>query len=369
MVNKRRRAKTGLANGSPTRPVSPVISLFAPGGVGHVIETTAFYLTRGGCRVRIVTEFEGDERGEHPWSLQRLAKTDCELVEIGSPPQESDLLIFPLVRHGKISNELAAWRAKAAAVAFLLSDIRYDDHKDRLRELVRSWPHYLAASFAIYRHSPVARWRNFPFYWQKPVYFTSYLHPHYFAPGELSNAFSGVSSTEQRRFRLGFLGNRQPPRRAVQLAQCRQAIDDAGITMIGPDLEPSESENQAVWVEYGESGSIGSNGLDPTAYLRVLSDMDFCVSPPGWDWYTHRTIEAIVRGSVPILAEPEVYNLDLRDRENCIVVNNSDWLGATRRALAMPQSEVVRLRRSVLALRERLAPDAAAEHFCFQLFG
>jgi hypothetical protein len=202
------------------------------------------------------------------------------------------------------------------------------------------------------------------------VYFTPYLHPHYFVPAELRNAFSEVSNTERRRFRLGFLGNSQPPRRAVQLAQCRQAIHEAGVTVIGPNLESSDSKNQAVWIEYGGSGWTGLHGIDPTAYLRVLTDMDFCISPPGWGLYTHRTVEAIVRGSVPILAEPDVYNLDLRDGENCILVKKGDWLGATRRALATPQPEVARLRSSVLALREkRLTPDAVAEHFCSQLLG
>ena len=110
------------------------------------------------------------------------------------------------------------------------------------------------------------------------------------------------------------------------------------------------------------------SGLDPSAYLRILTDLDFCISPPGHDPYTHRTVEAIVRGSVPILAEPRAYDLGLRDGENCIVVSNGDWLEATRRALSMPQFEVVRLRNSTLALREeRLVPNAAAERFCSQL--
>jgi len=349
--------------------MTPLISLFAPGGLGHVIETTAFYLTHGGCRVRIVTDFEGDEKGEHPWSLQRLSQTDCELVEIGSPPQQSDLLIFYLIRRGRMPNELTAWRKRAAAVA-CLSDIRRGDYKDRLRELVRSWPHYLGASRLIYRHSPVARWRTFPFYRQKPVYFSPYLHPHYFAPEALNDAFSAVKSGERRRFRLGFLGNRQPPTRAAQLAQCQQAIDEAGVTVIGSNLEHLDSPNKAVWVEYGGSESAGPHGLDPSAYLRILAEMDFCISPPGWDGYSHRTVEAIVRGSVPILAEPLAYDLGLRDGENCILVRDGDWLEATRRALGIPQSEVMRLRSSVLALREkRLSPNIVAKHFCCQLLG
>jgi hypothetical protein len=351
--------------------MTATITVFAP-DLNHTVETIVFYLTHGGasCRVRIVTRFDGDDRGEHPWSLHRLKITNCELVEVGSPPKESDLFIFSLIRHGNIPNEVAVWRAKSAAAAFLLSDIFCDDYKDRLHELVRSWPHYLGASRAIYRHSAVPRWRTFPFYRQKPVYYSPYLHPQYFMPADLSNAFSVIKSSEQRRFRLGFLGNCQPPRRAAELAQCRQAIDEAGITVIGSNLESIDSTNQAVWAEYGGSDSTGPNGLDPSAYLRILANMDFCISPPGWDRYTHRTVEAIVRGSVPILAEPRAYDLGLRDEENCIIVNDGNWLEATRRALGMPQSEVLRLRSSVLALREeRLLPNIVAEHFCSQLLG
>jgi hypothetical protein len=105
------------------------------------------------CCVRIVTNFKSDDTGEHPWSLCRLERTNCELVEIASPPKKSDLFIFNLVRPGHIPTEVTAWRAKSAEAAFLLSSIFYEYYKDRLRALVRSWPHYLDASHAIYRRT------------------------------------------------------------------------------------------------------------------------------------------------------------------------------------------------------------------------
>jgi hypothetical protein len=40
--------------------------MFAP-ALNHTVETIAFYLTRGSnCRVRIVTNFKGDETSELP---------------------------------------------------------------------------------------------------------------------------------------------------------------------------------------------------------------------------------------------------------------------------------------------------------------
>ena len=210
------------------------------------------------CHVRIVTKYEGDEKGEHPWSLDRLKATNCELVQIGSPPKESDLFIFGLIRHGNIPNEVMFWRSKSVATAFLVSGIFYGNYKNRLRELVRSWPHFLGASCAIYQRSPVARWRTFPFYGQKPVYYSPYLHPQFFVPTELSKAFSVVKSSGHRRFRLGFLGNGQPAARAAPLAQCRQAIDEANLTVIGRDLRSVSSTDQALWVEYGGSEFDGA---------------------------------------------------------------------------------------------------------------
>ncbi len=55
-------------------------------------------------------------------------------------------------------------------------------------------------------------------------------------------------------------------------------------------------------------------------YMGTLSDMDFCISPPGWGLqWTHRTIEALMRGSMSIIEDPQIYGLELLDGENCIV--------------------------------------------------
>jgi hypothetical protein len=90
-----------------------------------------------------------------------------------------------------------------------------------------------------------------------------------------------------------------------RLAQCKAALAGA--------------ESRVKWHEYGGWESSVPRGIEPMDYVQVLSDMDFCLSPPGWDWYTHRTVEALVRGSIPVIEDPQVYGLDLADGENCIV--------------------------------------------------
>jgi hypothetical protein len=160
----------------------------------------------------------------------------------------------------------------------------------------------------------------------------------------------------QRKYRVAFIGNRQPPERLTKLMQCRDALVGA--------------ERQTYWHEYGGQESTGPRRLEPTQYMRVLSDTDFCISPPGWgDLYAHRTVEALIRGSIPIIDDPHNYDLEFRNKQNCILANRHDWGTAIRTALSMSDPEVLRMRRNVLALREeRLLPNKAVDRFCSQIF-
>jgi hypothetical protein len=158
-----------------------------------------------------------------------------------------------------------------------------------------------------------------------------------------------------RRWRLGFLGNYQsPPDRMMRLTQCKDALVDA--------------EHRVNWHEYGPETAL--RGLDPMDYMQALSEIDFCISPPGWLPWTHRTIEAMVSGSIPIIEDPQHYQfLELRDVENCIVAKSNEWGVAVRRALSMSEEDIRRIRRKVAGIRqEQLLPQKAIERFRSQLF-
>jgi hypothetical protein len=165
-----------------------------------------------------------------------------------------------------------------------------------------------------------------------------------------------MESDAGRRWRVGFLGNREPPERMARLAQCKHAVVGA--------------ENRVTWQEYGGTEADGRRGLEPMDYLQALSDMDFCISPPGWGLqWTHRTIEALVRGSIPIIEDPQVYGLELQDAENCIVAKPDDWGAAVRRAMDMSEADVLQMRRNVAALREaKLVLHKAIDRLTSQLF-
>jgi hypothetical protein len=320
-----------------------VVTFFAP-ELCDAVETMAYFLRiEEACHVRLATRLEGDERTEHPWVLRRIRQFGgIEIAPYDGMPQHSDVLVFYLVRHGRISDNFAPWRARAKSAVYLLPSEGPVSWPDWLRETVRSFPHYLRA---------------------RKITFRPYIHPALIANSEWFKASLGpIDIDDRRRWRLGFLGNRQPPERIARLAQCKDAFVGA--------------ENRVNWHEYEHNlGDWESNRrprfepLEQMDYMRALSDMDFCVSPPGWgQQWTHRTIEALVRGSIPIIEDPQVYGLQLRDAENCIVAKPDDWGAAVRRALDLGEAEIRRMRRNVVALREeQLLPKRAIDHFRSQV--
>jgi len=311
-----------------------VVTLFAP-ELFHRVETMVYFLAIGEvCRVRVATRFDGNETTEHPWALRRMREFGGVEITHCDEPTESDVLVFQLVRHGRIPNELDPWRARAQSAAYLRPSEGPASWGDWWRETIRSFPHYLRA---------------------RKITLRPYIHPGLFAnPKWRQSSFEPIDVDAPRRWRIGFLGNRQPPERTARLVECRKAL-------VGVD--------RVQWHEYGDGASNGRRGIAPMEYITALSEMDFCISPPGWSWYTHRTIEALVRGSIPIIEDPEVYGLALRDNETCIIARSDNWGATVQRALKMSEADIRRMRRSVIALRERqLLPQRAIEHFRSQLF-
>ena len=63
------------------------------------------------------------------------------------------------------------------------------------------------------------------------------------------------------------------------------------------------------WHEYSDASPIG---LDPAEFVRRLTDSDFTLCPRGYSRVTHRPVEALLRGSVPVIAADEIdlYGID-----------------------------------------------------------
>jgi hypothetical protein len=115
---------------------------------------------------------------------------------------------------------------------------------------------------------------------------------------------------------------------------------------------------QMYWHEYPDAAPVG---LDPREFLDVLSRSDFTMCPRGYSLVTHRPIEALLRGSIPVIAsnELDLYDIELKDGTNCIGVNDGDWPNAVKRLARMQESEIARMRGNVHAMfASRLDYDA-----------
>jgi hypothetical protein len=105
-----------------------------------------------------------------------------------------------------------------------------------------------------------------------------------------------------------------------------------------------------MWKAYSDEKP---EALPESEFVEILSNSDFTLAPPGYSLVTHRPIEAMLRGSIPILNEREapIYEIGLRDGVNCLLVRNDDWGAATSRALHSSQPEIEQMRRNVLEVR------------------
>gem|GEM_PF-3087369 len=153
-----------------------------------------------------------------------------------------------------------------------------------------------------------------------------------------------------RPFRASFLGCLDPPSRRGFL----------------PQLRPLFRSEDMFWHEYSDrSGS----GVSARRYLRILEDSDFALCPPGYSLVTHRPLEALLKGSIPVLnaSETGLYGIDLQDGKNCIAVRRNDWVDAVQRIRKMDTSDVLSLRRNIHGMQERLRYERTSLEMCRRL--
>lgn len=351
-----------------TNTESLPVTFFQP-DMCHSVETMALFIADDPRRkVRVVTSLaHGAEATEHPWCVKRLmGDSRIEVADLTAPAQSSSLLIFDLIHRGRMPAALRPWLDCAASAAFRPEQDRYASRADGVRELVRSFPFYLRARIGIFEREPNRL--DLRFGAQRRIRYARTVHPQYLSQPAFRAAMFGPVDPAPRRFRIAFMGNRQPPERAVRLdAMMRALTSDPRVGMVRKYPSERGGNLEAMWLEYGIAGTV--SGLDPVTYTHALEDSDFCLSPQGWSRWTHRTVEALVRGTIPVIEDAGLYSLDLRDGENCILVAGQDWEAAVRRCLAMSAEQIAGMRRRVLLLREtRLFPEIAGREFRAALF-
>lgn len=164
------------------------------------------------------------------------------------------------------------------------------------------------------------------------------VHSKYLEDGELSQKMHCLDwvPEDKRRYKFNFLGNLLPELRGKILKEIKQYFSfseevEANI----PAFYNKNIDSEVMWVEYDHSTPFEKRGLPPQEYIDCLTQSDFTLCPPGYINLTHRLVEALVRGSIPILdsCELSLYDCGLQDSVNCIAVIGDDWISALNRSL------------------------------------
>lgn len=164
--------------------------------------------------------------------------------------------------------------------------------------------------------------------------------------------YSEWSFKEDRRFKLAFGGNVLPEARTVLLGKIGDYLRTLKVSIVDDTSQPSTSAVTSFIRVY--SSSQGRQ-LSTTDYYSILSNADFTLCFPGYTVWTNRPIEALLRGSIPLVADQEIQrflDLPLKHMENCIEVKNNNWIRAVDEALNLKYEDVIRMRFNVHELKK-----------------
>jgi hypothetical protein len=159
----------------------------------------------------------------------------------------------------------------------------------------------------------------------------------------------------RRPYRVNFLGSQDPAPRKKILDSVRSLFTaDAASTAATAGPRPM------FWHEYSDADPVG---VPPREFIRLLTESDFTLCPRGYSLVTHRPIEALLRGSIPVLARDEIglYGANLVDGENCIGVAEGAWAKTVHRLSQTDERDILRMRMNAAAMfDDYLAYDALA---------
>jgi hypothetical protein len=177
---------------------------------------------------------------------------------------------------------------------------------------------------------------------------------------EAMHAFDWSPGTA-RPYLVNFLGSRDPQSRLAVLDTVRHLF----VSPSGDALSTPPGK-QMYWCEYSDAVP---GGLPPSQFVETLTKSDFTLCPRGYSLVTHRPLEALLRGSIPVLRadELDLYGIELVDGKTCIAVGDDGWAKAIERILALPQAQITAMRRNVHAMRPALEYATVAAGICRRL--
>ena len=162
---------------------------------------------------------------------------------------------------------------------------------------------------------------------------------------------------------VNFLGSLDPRRRAMAVERAHQPLAQDHVH------EALAARGKEIfWHAYTDEAPAA---LGQQEYLDVLTRSDFTVSPPGYSLVTHRPLEAMLRGSIPVLNddEREIYGIGLEDGVNCVAVHEGRWDEAMERLLAFPEERIREMRGRIARMYQTHLEYNAASRLIRQHLG
>ncbi len=156
--------------------------------------------------------------------------------------------------------------------------------------------------------------------------------------------------SHSRPYRLNFIGTPSPDSRARILQDLEAALSRRGERV----ARVPEQSGDILW--------LNGVAVSGDRFCRFLTDSDYTLCPPGHIRLTHRVIEALLRGSIPILHADELplYDLNLESGINCIAVSPAKWDETVAAAINADLKTKIRMRTAILQMREKYLTIAAS---------
>lgn len=162
-----------------------------------------------------------------------------------------------------------------------------------------------------------------------------------------------------RKYKFNFIGNRNPQLRTEIISSINSYLLSQSLDPINDNI----SNLEILWIEYGDEPGE-ERGVPASEYMNYLSESDFTLCPPGYIKMTHRVIESLIRGSIPVLHEEELelYDINLQDRVNCVAVKNRNWIRAIKVIADMQLNEIHKMRYNISKIKNKYLLHEAFSH-------
>lgn len=188
-------------------------------------------------------------------------------------------------------------------------------------------------------------------------------HSQFLHSSEFSDAIHAQDwdAHAHRPYLANFLGSQDPGSRKTIL----DSIRDLFLTPSGEAQSPQPGKTM-FWHEYSDAEPAAQ---PPSKFIEILTRSDFTLCPRGYSRVTHRPIEALLRGSIPVLAEDEsdLYGIALKDAYNCIAVRHGNWPQSIERLVRFPEGAIATMRENILSMHGALQYRQLAHGICARL--